>query len=74
MRNFLRAKLDSGTGSGEKRRLDLYTLFQKGRQLRLSVMHVLVEPIDLPEAEQWVVTAMKAAYGGQPSDRSLDTS
>lgn len=51
--------------SGEKRRLDLHTLIQKGSQLRLSTMHVLVEPINSPEADEWVATAMTAAYGGE---------
>jgi sphingosine kinase len=49
---------------GQQRRLDIHTLIQKGRYLRLSQMHVLVEPINGPEAEQWVDLAMLAAYGG----------
>ncbi len=64
MRNFLRAKMGA-TRTGERTRLDLHTLIQKGSHLSLLTMHVLVEPINVPEAVEWVTTAMSAAYGGE---------
>lgn len=33
-------------------------------------MHVLVEPVNVPEAEEWVREAMLAAYGGEFSHPS----
>lgn len=45
--------------------MELDTLIQKGSQLRISTMHVLVEPIHAPEAEKWVATAMTSAYEGE---------
>ena len=66
MRNFLRAQLvGHGPPSAERRRLDLHALIQKGSHLRFSTMRVLVEPINVPEAEQWVDTAMRVAYAGE---------
>ena len=65
MRNFLRARLVAKDKSGEVRRLDLYTLVQEDSRLRLSTMRLLVEAINVPEAEEWVNTAMKTAYGGE---------
>ena len=62
-RNFLRARLGP-TQPGKPVRLDLHTLVGKGNNLRLSKMHVLVEPINLPEAEEWVEMVMEAAYIG----------
>lgn len=62
-RNFLRARLGA-TQPGKPVRLDLHTLVGKGNNLRLSKMHVLVEPINLPEAEEWVEMVMEAAYIG----------
>jgi hypothetical protein len=37
--------------------------------MRLSKMHVLVEPINSPDAAEWVEYAMESAYRGmsQPS-------
>ena len=61
IRYFLRARLTPAT-QGKKCRLDLHTLIAKGTRLRLSKMHVLVEPINVPEAEEWVNVAMSAAY------------
>ncbi len=66
MRNLLRAALaGDGAHASESRRLELDTLIQKGSQLRISTMHVLVEPIHAPEAEKWVATAMTSAYEGE---------
>ena len=66
MRNFLRAHLaGNASHAGGSRRLDLHTLLQKGSLLKMTTMHVLVEPINVPEAAEWVSTAMKAAYGGE---------
>jgi sphingosine kinase len=50
---------------GQHRRLEIHSLIEKGSNLRLSKMHVLVEPINGPDAEQWVDMAMSAAYGGE---------
>ena len=33
--------------------------------LNLTKLHVLVEASQVGEAEQWVETAMQAAYGGE---------
>jgi sphingosine kinase len=52
---------------GQHRRLEIHSLIEKGSNLRLSKMHVLVEPINGPDAEQWVEMAMSAAYGGELS-------
>ncbi|WVF69189.1 hypothetical protein IAT40_003964 [Kwoniella sp. CBS 6097] len=65
LRNFLSAHLAAPTAKfGETRRLDLHCLAAKGSELRLVKLHVLVEPINLPEAEEWVHTVMDAAYTG----------
>ncbi|WVQ96696.1 hypothetical protein IAU59_003802 [Kwoniella sp. CBS 9459] len=65
LRNFLSAQLAAPTAKfGETRRLDLHCLNAKGNELRLVKLHVLVEPINLPEAEEWVHTVMNAAYTG----------
>ncbi|ORY28466.1 ATP-NAD kinase-like domain-containing protein [Naematelia encephala] len=72
LRNFLRARLASAAYEGQRRRLDLFALIQKGHELRLSTMRVLIEPTDVPEAEEWIQTAMQAAYGQtKPFRRAL---
>lgn len=53
--------LASGS-QGQQRRLDLHTLLAKGSSLKLTKLHVLVEPMNLPEAEEWVEVAHSAAY------------
>ena len=62
-RNILRARLAS-VQVGDNTRLDLHTLLSKGSHLRLSVMHVLVEPVNVPDAQDWIGTVMDAAYAG----------
>ncbi|KAK4689535.1 sphingosine kinase, partial [Tremellales sp. Uapishka_1] len=44
------------------RRLDIHALIQKGTSLSLVKLHFLVDAINVPEAEEWVKTAMRAAY------------
>jgi sphingosine kinase len=65
VRNLLRVRL---SGSPHKQtshhRLDLHTLLEKGKTLRLSVMHVLVEEANMMEAPLWLETAMGAGYAG----------
>ena len=62
VRNFLLARLAPSV-EGDKRRLDLHALIVKGTQLSLTKIHVLVEVVIVGEAEKWIETAMKAAYG-----------
>lgn len=62
-RNILRARL-AHVQVGDNTRLDLHTLLSKGSHLRLSVMHVLVEPVNVPDARDWIGTVMDAAYAG----------
>ncbi|WVQ65778.1 uncharacterized protein L199_003956 [Kwoniella botswanensis] len=67
IRNFLLAKLsnDKGKGSGQNRRLDLHTLGNPSgisTSLKLTKLHVLVEPINVPEAEEWCENTMGLAY------------
>ncbi|OCF42065.1 D-erythro-sphingosine kinase [Kwoniella heveanensis CBS 569] len=73
LRNFLSAHLAAPSAKfGETRRLDLHCLRAKGNELSLTKLHVLVEPINLPEAEEWVQTVMDAAYDGlKPGKRVL---
>ncbi|KAK8858569.1 hypothetical protein IAR55_002798 [Kwoniella newhampshirensis] len=65
LRNFLRAYLATSKPDQEQknRRLDLHSLSQKDRTLRLVKLHVLVEPINVSEAERWVDNIMSASYG-----------
>ena len=63
---LLRAVL-ADARQGHQRRLDLNTLIRKKDHVHLSSIHVLVEPINVPEAEEWVATAMSGAYEGEPS-------
>jgi hypothetical protein len=66
IRNLLRVRLAGDVHQlGQHRRLEIHSLIEKGSNLRLSKMHVLVEPINGPDAEQWVEMAMSAAYGGE---------
>ncbi|WWC62565.1 uncharacterized protein I303_105161 [Kwoniella dejecticola CBS 10117] len=74
LRNFLYTKLAAPSSSpdklGEKRRLDLHSLGGSGglksntSSLKLVKLHVLVEPINVPEAEEWVETIINASYRG----------
>nr|XP_019045641.1 D-erythro-sphingosine kinase [Kwoniella bestiolae CBS 10118]OCF24571.1 D-erythro-sphingosine kinase [Kwoniella bestiolae CBS 10118] len=70
IRNFLLAKLTAssttkaGSGQGQNQRLDLHTLVGKGDTLKLTKLHVLVEPINIPEAEEWCGNIMGLAYRG----------
>jgi sphingosine kinase len=50
---------------GDKRRLDIHAFVERKSVLHLSKMHVLVEPTDMEEAEDWIQTAMTAAYKGE---------
>jgi hypothetical protein len=68
-RNILRTRLAS-IQVGQKTRLDIHVLLAKGSNLRLSVMHVLVEPLNVPDAEEWVGMVMDVAYAGESSGRS----
>ncbi|WVQ82967.1 hypothetical protein IAT38_005103 [Cryptococcus sp. DSM 104549] len=61
--NFLKAHLAAEKQPGQNRRLDLHCLSGRGTNVKLSKLHVLVEPINVPEAEEWVQTIMAAAYG-----------
>ena len=63
VRNLLRVRMGTSP-SGDKARLDVHTLIAKGSSLRLTKMHVLVEPNRVSEAEQWAQMAMAAAYEG----------
>ena len=65
MRNFLRARLVAQDKASGMRRLDLHTLVQKDSSMSLSTMRLLVEAINVPEAEKWVDTAMNTAYAGE---------
>ncbi|KAL7423158.1 sphinganine kinase lcb4 [Cryptotrichosporon argae] len=69
-KHVLRARLAANTTSTphEPRRLDLAALIRRGGgsgggELRLAQIRVLVEPINAPEAAEWVATLMGAAYG-----------
>ncbi|WWD18462.1 hypothetical protein CI109_102914 [Kwoniella shandongensis] len=67
LKNFLRAylaplKSDQQSKHPNNRRLDLHSLAQKDHSLRLVKLHVLVEPINIAEAEQWVDNIMSASY------------
>lgn len=53
----------------QRRRIDIHTLIQRDRDLRLSKMHVLVEAADADHAVKWVQYAMAQAYPGEPSLR-----
>ena len=61
--NILRVHL-APAAQGSRRRLDVHVLISKGTSsdYHLSKMHVLVEPIHIPEAEEWVEETMRAAY------------
>ena len=59
------ARLASEAYHGQLRRLDLNMLVCKHRGLKLSQIHVLVEPVNVPEAEAWVNTIISHAYGGE---------
>ncbi|KAK6908188.1 hypothetical protein I203_102189 [Kwoniella mangroviensis CBS 8507] len=76
IRNFLLAKLsnDKGKGSGQNRRLDLHTLGNpsgNSTSLKLTKLHVLVEPINEPEAEEWCDNTMGLAYRGIKRDKKV---
>ncbi|WWD04871.1 hypothetical protein V865_002942 [Kwoniella europaea PYCC6329] len=69
IRNFLLAKLSNNKGKGldQNRRLDLHTLGNpsgNSTSLKLTKLHVLVEPINVPEAEEWCENTMGLAYKG----------
>ncbi|WWC70765.1 uncharacterized protein I206_104716 [Kwoniella pini CBS 10737] len=75
LRNFLFAKLAASSTSspdklGDNRRLDLHSLGGSGglkndtSSLKLVKLHVLVEPVNAPEAEEWVETIMSSSYRG----------
>lgn len=49
---------------GQQQRLDLHVLIAKGSALRLSKMHILVEPASASEAQDWVDLVMATAYPG----------
>ncbi|WVR06330.1 hypothetical protein IAU60_003361 [Kwoniella sp. DSM 27419] len=79
LRNFLLARLaqpQTSTKHGENRRLDLHALPVRpngsGTELRLTKLHVLVEPVNSSEAEAWVDNIMQTTYNGlQASKRVL---
>ncbi|KIR80783.1 D-erythro-sphingosine kinase [Cryptococcus gattii EJB2] len=63
LRNVLKAYL-APAPENSARRLDLHFLGGgKGTQLKLVKLHVLVEPIDIPETNEWTRCLMEAAYG-----------
>ncbi|EIW73704.1 hypothetical protein TREMEDRAFT_67509 [Tremella mesenterica DSM 1558] len=70
IRYLLRVSLAKGE-SGTRRRLDLSSVIRKGRTCHLSQIHVLVEPINVPEAEEWVEAVMLAAYRGAKPFREI---
>ncbi|RXK41560.1 hypothetical protein M231_01059 [Tremella mesenterica] len=70
IRYLLRASLAKGE-QGTRRRLDLSSVIRKGRTCHLSQIHVLVEPINVPEAEEWVEAVMLAAYRGAKPFREI---
>ena len=66
IKQVLLANLGStGSSSENRRRLDIHALGSNRGGLHLSKLHVLVEPSQAEEAERWVETTMKAAYGGK---------
>ena len=75
IRDLLRVRLAEQTSDmskkATKRRLDIHTLIAKGRHLRLSKLHVLVEDVNVKEAEKWAQAAMQVAYGGRSYLRCL---
>jgi sphingosine kinase len=75
MQHLLRARLSTTPHqSSPNRRLDIHALLVKSKanSLRLSTMHVLVEPQHADEAGKWVETCMLAAYPGlKPCRRVL---
>jgi len=64
-RNVLLARLTTSTLPNQQRRLDLHALIQKGNELRLSKLHVLVEQVNVGGAEEWVKMLMVKAYVGK---------
>lgn len=67
IKQFLLARLakSPGNDSEGRTRLDLHALNSARGGLHLTKLHVLVEASQVGEAEQWVETAMQAAYGGE---------
>ncbi|OWZ44563.1 D-erythro-sphingosine kinase [Cryptococcus neoformans c8] len=60
--NFLKAYL-APAPENSARRLDLHCLGGgKGTQLKLVKLHVLVEPINIPETNKWIRMLMEVAY------------
>ncbi|WRT67773.1 uncharacterized protein IL334_004746 [Kwoniella shivajii] len=69
LNHFLLAKIAPPSAKlGEIRRLDLHSLSGKeggsGNALKLVKLHVLVDPINLPEAQEWVDQIMQNSYRG----------
>ncbi|WWC88576.1 uncharacterized protein L201_003488 [Kwoniella dendrophila CBS 6074] len=81
LRNFLFAKLSvasSGTAKlGENRKLDLHSLGSsnssglQSNNLKVVKLHVLVEPINLPEAGEWIENIMNHAYQGMKRSKRV---
>ncbi|ORX40105.1 ATP-NAD kinase-like domain-containing protein [Kockovaella imperatae] len=73
VRNVLRVKLAQSAQAQEpgNQRLDIHVLIAKGRHLRLSKLHVLVEPINSDEARVWVESTMASAYGDAKPHRRI---
>jgi len=67
IKQFLLARLakTSGGDTEARFRLDLHALNSARGGLHVTKLHVLVEPSQVAEAEQWVETTMQAAYGGK---------
>ncbi len=66
-KHLLRAKLANAGVVDQPRRLDLHMLNEKGSALRLVKLHVMVDLINVSEAEEFIVAAMEAAYSSESS-------